>query len=66
MFGAIKFYPFFLDLMGFYGTFWCYGGVMTLLVIYGAVSLPENKGQSLVRTEDKMITEDSKALKTPV
>ena len=55
MFGAIKLYPFFLDHLGFYGTFWSYGGVMTILVMYGALSLPENKGQSLVKTEDKMI-----------
>ena len=55
MFGAIKLYPFFLDNLGFYGTFWSYGGVMTVLVMYGALSLPENKGQSLVKTEDKMI-----------
>ena len=60
MFGAIKLYPFFLDLLGFYGTFWSYGVVMAVLVIYGAWSLPENKGQSLVKTEDKMIKEDKK------
>ena len=37
-----------------YGTFWMYGGVMLLEVIYGALSIPENAGQSLVRTEEKM------------
>ena len=62
MFGAIKFYPFFLDLMGFYGTFWSYGGVMTLLVLYGALFLPENKGKSLVKTEDIMIKESGDIL----
>ena len=28
---------------------------MLLLMIYGAISIPENKGQSLVKTEDKLI-----------
>ena len=28
---------------------------MLLLIIYGAISIPENKGQSLVKTENKMI-----------
>ena len=30
--------------------------MMVVEVVYGAISLPENKGQSLVKTEDKMIT----------
>ena len=36
---------------------------MVILVMYGALSLPENKGQSLVKTEDKMIkdSEDKKS-----
>ena len=43
-------------IFGFHGTFWLYGLVMVVEVLYGAISLPENKGQSLVKTEDKMIT----------
>ena len=35
-----------------------YGCVMVVEVIYGAISLPENKGQSLVKTEAKMIEEE--------
>merc|ERR1719483_598934 len=54
MFGATKLYPYFVDGLGFYGTFWMYGGVMLIDVLYGALSIPENKGQSLVKTEDKM------------
>ena len=54
MFGATKLYPYFVDWMGFHGTFWMYGCVMVVEVIYGAISLPENKGQSLVKTEAKM------------
>ena len=57
MFGATKLYPFFVDWMGFHGTFWMYGCVMVVEVIYGALSLPENRGQSLVKTEGKMIEE---------
>ena len=56
MFGATKLYPYFIDIFGFHGTFWLYGLVMVVEVVYGAISLPENKGQSLVKTEDKMIT----------
>ena len=56
MFGATKLYRYFIDIFGFHGTFWLYGLVMVVEVLYGAISLPENKGQSLVKTEDKMIT----------
>merc|ERR1711892_361068 len=55
MFGATRLYPYFIESLGFYGTFWMYGGVMLLEIIYGAFSIPENKGQSLVKTEDKMV-----------
>ena len=55
MFGATKTFPFFLEAMGFHGTFWMYGSVLVFEVIYAAFILPENKGQSLVKTEDKMI-----------
>ena len=48
-------YPFFMDTLGFHGTFWMYGAVMFLEVVYGAFSIPENKGESLVATEDKMV-----------
>ena len=37
-----------------------YAGVMVVLIIYGSVSIPENKGQSLVRTEDKMVAVEDK------
>ena len=63
MFGATKLYPYFVDWMGFHGTFWMYGGVMVIEVIYGLISLPENKGQSLVKTEDKMIKDDEEVTK---
>merc|ERR1711892_641102 len=56
MFGATKLYPVFVDNLGFHGAFWLYGGVMVLEVIYGSLSIPENRGQSLVKTEDKMVT----------
>ena len=56
MFGATKLYPLFLENLGFHGTFWLYGAVMGLEVILGFVTIPENKGDSLVITEDKMIS----------
>ena len=35
-----------------------YSCVMCTEVIYGALSIPENKGESLVKTEDKMINDE--------
>ena len=55
MFGATKLYPWFLHNLSFSGTFWMYAGVMAFQVVYGGLSIPENKGQSLVKTEDKML-----------
>ena len=55
MFGATKLYPWFLQNLSFSGTFWMYAGVMAFQVLYGGLSIPENKGQSLVKTEDKML-----------
>ena len=55
MFGATKLFPWLVDSLGFQGTFWMYGGVMAIEVLYGAASIPENKGESLVKTEDKML-----------
>ena len=54
MFGATKLFPYFVASLGFSGTFFMYGAVMGCEVIYGFLSIPENKGQSLVETEDKM------------
>ena len=54
MFGVTKLYSYFIDSLGFYGTFWLYGLVMVVDVVYGAIILKENKGQSLVKTEDNM------------
>ena len=61
MFGATKLYPYFVDILGFHGTFWLYGLVMVVEVVYGAISLPENKGQSLVKTEEKMVSSKDNA-----
>ena len=61
MFGATKLYPYFVDILGFHGTFWLYGMVMVVEVVYGAISLPENKGQSLVKTEEKMVSSKDNA-----
>ena len=50
MFGATKLYPYFLDILGFYGTFWMYGGVMFIEVIYGALSINKVNSGFLVQT----------------
>ena len=54
-FSSTKLYPVFLDKIGFSGTFFVYAGIMLALIIYGAISIPENKGESLAKTEDKMV-----------
>ena len=54
MFGATKLYPWFVHVLGFHGTFWLYSLVMLLEVVYAAISIPENRGESLVATEEKM------------
>ena len=66
MFAATKLYPFFVESLGFYGTFWMYGGVMLLEVIYGALSIPENAGQSLVKTEEKMARQEEKKVDSKI
>ena len=62
IFGSTKLFPHFVDIFGFSGTFWMFSCVMSIEVIYAALSIPENRGESLVRTEDKMINnkEDNK------
>ena len=58
MFGATKLFPELLSVLGFHGAFWMYSGVLFLALVYGAISIPENKGQSLVKTEDKFQVEN--------
>ena len=59
-FGVTKLFSNTLDCFGFHGTFWMYGCVMLVEVIYGFFVLPENKGISLVHTEDKMFQKNEK------
>ena len=54
-FGATKLFPWFLKNLSFSGTFWIYSGVMAFLVVYSGIIIPENKGQSLVKTEEKTV-----------
>ena len=54
IFGVTKLYPYFLDTLGFHGTFWLYGAVMMVDFVYGCYIVPENRGESLVKTEDKL------------
>ena len=55
-FSSTKLFPVFLDKIGFSGTFIVYAGIMLALIIYGTFSIPENKGESLAKTEDKMVS----------
>ena len=46
-------FPVMLDHLGFGGSFYFFSVAMVVVAVYGFVVLPENKGQSLVATEDK-------------
>ena len=46
-------FPVILSTLDFSGTFYFFAGAMVVVAIYGFVVIPENKGQSLVHTEDK-------------
>ena len=59
-FATNKLFPNFLDTFGFHGTFWIYSGVMVIQIIYTFFSLVENKGESLTKSEDKMISANVK------
>ena len=51
MFGATKMYPIFLDNFNFHGTFWLYGSVMAVVVVYGGIVIQENKGEHMVKVK---------------
>ena len=51
-----KLFPTLLDCLGFYGLFYLFSSIAGLLLIYGHFIIPENKGQSLVVTEDKLLS----------
>jgi hypothetical protein len=56
-FSVTKLYPYCLDNLGFHGTFWLYGSVMVVDFFYGCYVVPENTGESLVKTEDKIVNQ---------
>ena len=45
-------FPTYLELFGFHGTFWLYGGITFCVGIYGVIRIPESKGKSLVKMEE--------------
>jgi len=55
-FVSTKIFPVLLSSIGLHGSFWIFSGVMLVGIIYAAFSIPENKNQSLVKTEEKMIS----------
>ena len=44
-------YPIFLDNFNFHGTFWLYGSVMAVVVVYGGIVIQENKGEHMVKVK---------------
>ena len=61
LFAATKLYPLFVDNLGLHGTFWLYAGVMVVDIVYGAFTIPENKGKSLVETEESKPKENQQS-----
>ena len=59
--GVTKLFPQLLAAFTLAGTFYFFAAVLAVTCVYGYMILPENKGQSLVKTEDKFVkTEDGK------
>merc|ERR1712032_724338 len=54
-FVSTKIFPVLLAGIGLDGSFWIFSGVMLVGIVYAAFSIPENRNQSLVKTEEKMI-----------
>lgn len=54
-FGIAKIFPLFLSVLGFEGVFWLFAVILMIIFIYCWIIVPENKGQSLTKTEDKMM-----------
>jgi len=54
-FVSTKIFPVLLAGIGLAGSFWIFSGVMLVGIVYAAFSIPENRNQSLVKTEEKMI-----------
>ena len=52
-FGAInvKTYPYQLETLQFYGTFYLYAGANFLTLLVAALTIPDNRGLSLVKVE---------------
>jgi len=57
-----KVYPNLLNLLGFHGTFWVYSGVGFGMAVYGWWVIPDNRGLSLVKIEDRMLRNGTQKL----
>ena len=54
VFGATSLFPYLTEYLGFFGTFWMFGGIMFMDSVYAIIIVPENRGDTLVTTEDKL------------
>ena len=54
-----KTYPWLLGAIGFHGTFWLYSAMCLLMTVYGWWVIPDNRGLSLVKIEDRMLQKQS-------
>ena len=51
-FTVTKTYPNLINLLGFHAVFWFFAFMLGIVMIYGIIIMPENKGRSLTTTED--------------
>ncbi len=56
----IKLYPMMVDTLQFHGTFYLYATVQFLALLWGSYTIPDNRGLSLVRVEEKYEVEEQK------
>ena len=49
-----KLFPLFLGRLGFHGTCWLFSGCAAVVAVYSFLVVPENKGECLTKTEDKL------------
>ena len=51
-----KLFPHFLTSLGFHGTCWLFSCCAAVVAAYSFAVVPENKGECLTKTEDKLST----------
>ena len=51
---SVLVYPYLVQSLNFYGAFYFYAGTATLVMIWGIMTIPDNRGLTLAKVEEKM------------